>query len=344
MVMTKTRTEPLISVCIPVYETEPFLAKCLCSVFAQDFSSFEIIVVNDDSKGKDSDGRNSKKIVRQIEKEGNKNRKANGLSPVKLIFEEHHQNRGILEVRRTLAFNASGEYIVFLDSDDELEPNALSILWNCVSQNGEQPFDIVHSTFVSGYYDETEKFIPLEHTKCGSIYYDKLTGHDIFSRWINGDISGNVCGKIIRRNLINLAFDNISYTECNMADDLLLFFFISQYAKSYKGIEAKVYRYRVNSGMSSGRKIDSLHRWKMICTTASVFTILSQWCKEHEADINSDEVNHLRLMTRYYLENNIKQMRETVIPELQPAAREMLCDYWGESFVEKMEKMENRLN
>ena len=94
--MTKARTEPLISVCIPVCETEPFLAKCLRSVFAQDFSSFEIIVVNDDSKGKDSKGRKSKKIARQIEKEGNKSRKANGLAPVKLIFEEHHQNRGIL--------------------------------------------------------------------------------------------------------------------------------------------------------------------------------------------------------------------------------------------------------
>ena len=90
--------------------------------------------------------------------------------------------------------------------------------------------------------------------------------------------------------------------------------------------------------MSSGRKIDDMHRWKMICSTASVFTIISQWCKEHEADINPDEINHLRLMTRYYLENNIKQMRETVIPELQPAARQMLCDYWGENFVETMEK------
>ena len=103
----------------------------------------------------------------------------------------------------------------------------------------------------------------------------------------------------------------------------------------------------------------------MICSTASVFTILSQWCKEHEIDsrvkpendtfcrpenetfcklegdtfVYPDEINHLRLMTRYYLENNIKQMKETVIPELQPAARQMLCEYWGESFVANMERV-----
>ena len=42
-------------------------------------------------------------------------------------------------------------------------------------------------------------------------------------------------------------------------------------------------------------------------------------------------------MTRYYLANNIKQMRETVIPELQKEARAMLCEYWGAGFVEKIE-------
>ena len=341
MVMTKSQTEPLISVCIPVYETEPFLEKCLRSVFAQDFSSFEIIVVSDDSRGKDSKGRNVKKIVRQIEKEGNKNRKANGLAPVKLIFEEHHQNRGILEVRRTLVYNASGQYIFYLDSDDEIVPDALSILWVAANQNTEHSSDIVHGTFVSGYYDKEDNFVPLEQTKCGSIYYGKLSGREIFTGWMRGDISGNVCGKLIRRNLVNFAFDNIPYTECNMADDFLIFFFISQYAKSYIGIESKVYRYRVNSGMSSGRKIDSLQRWKLICSAASVFTVLSQWCKEHEADITADEVNHIREKTSYYLKNNICQMRDTVVPDLKPSARKMLCEYWGTSFVEKMEKSLN---
>ena len=125
-----------------------------------------------------------------------------------------------------------------------------------------------------------------------------------------------------------------------MADDVLLFFFISQYAKTYKGIEAKVYRYRVNSGMSSGRKIDSLHRWKMICSTASVFTIISQWIKENQNEglyIKPDEFEKIKAMTRFYLKNNIQQMNETVIPELRFKAREMLCEYWGSDFVKKME-------
>ena len=124
-----------------------------------------------------------------------------------------------------------------------------------------------------------------------------------------------------------------------MADDVLLFFFLSQYAKSYIGIEAKVYRYRVNTGMSSQRKIDTLQKWKMVCSTSSVFTIISQWIESHK--IEDDEVEKIRAMTRYYLANNLKQMKETVIPELQAEARAMLCEYWGESFVEKAEQKMN---
>ena len=77
----------------------------------------------------------------------------------------------------------------------------------------------------------------------------------------------------------------------------------------------------------------------MVCSTSSVFTIISQWIESHK--IEDDEVEKIRAMTRYYLANNLKQMKETVIPELQAEARAMLCEYWGESFVEKAEQKMN---
>ena len=124
-----------------------------------------------------------------------------------------------------------------------------------------------------------------------------------------------------------------------MADDVLLFFFLAQYAKSYRGIEAKVYRYRVNSGMSSARKIDNLHKWKMICSTASVFTVISQWIEENSgSQILPDEIERIRGMTRFYIANNLRQLRESVIPELKEEAHSLLCEYWGAHFVETVEK------
>ena len=119
---------PLISVCIPVYNTEPYLLQCLRSVITQSFADFEIIVVSDSSRGKDGRGRSAKKIVRLAQKECNAFRKQNKLSKLKIHFVEHRENRGILEVRRTLCYEAHGQYICFVDSDDELESGALNLL------------------------------------------------------------------------------------------------------------------------------------------------------------------------------------------------------------------------
>ena len=128
-----------------------------------------------------------------------------------------------------------------------------------------------------------------------------------------------------------------------MAEDFLLFFFISQYAKRYVGIQDKVYKYGLSSGMSSVRRIDTLHKWKMVCSAASVFSVIVQWIEqENEAGrqpLAEDEINDIRRRTSFYLANNLKQLKETVVPELQSEAHQMLCDYWGQHFVERIEEM-----
>ena len=53
---------PLISVCIPLFETEMFLAQCLESVLLQDYDDFEVVIVSDASNGKDATSRKSATI------------------------------------------------------------------------------------------------------------------------------------------------------------------------------------------------------------------------------------------------------------------------------------------
>lgn len=328
--------KPQISVCIPLYGTEPFLFQCLHSVAVQDFENFEVVIVSDASRGRDKKGQSAKKIVRLAKKDCDKLRKERGLPPVDFRFIEHSENRGLIEVRRTLCSQAWADYITQLDSDDQLEEGALSALYQAALSG---VYDIVHGTSTAGFFAEDDSFHAAKENRYGKIFYGEISDREIFRRWLVGsEFTANTWGKLIKRELWLRAYENIPYTECNMADDVLLFFFLSQYAKSYKGIERKVYRYRVNSGMSSRRKIDTLHKWKMICTTASVFSVISQWCESHKNEILPDELNHLRKMTSFYLGNNIKQMHETVIPELQVQAREMLCEYWGESFVNRIEE------
>ena len=333
------KVAPLISVCIPVYETEPYLEACLRSVLLQDFDNFEVVVVSDDSRGRDGRGRSAKKIVRSVEKECRRLRKAWGLAAVELHFIEHHENRGLVEVRRTLVYETQGKYILQCDSDDQLEEGALKAL-AAMALDGAG-FDIIHGTSRAGSFDSENNFVPAEDNRYGAIYYGQIEGHAIFARWLmNKEYTANTWGKLIKRELFLQAFDCIPYTECNMAEDFLIFFFISQFAKSYIGIKEKVCRYRLNSGMTGIRKIDSMRRWHMICSTASVFTVVSEWIKEHPDSFTNAEIDEVRRQSTIYLKNNLKQLREAVVPELQPLARRELGEYWGESFVARIESLQ----
>ena len=332
----------LISVCIPVYQTEPYLEQCLGSVLLQDFDDFEVIVVSDASKGKDSKGRGAKKIVNAAQKEYNRRRKAQGLRKVNVHFIEHRENRGLVEVRRTLAYASKGLYITQVDSDDLLEKGALAVMYAATrsSDGVENFYDIVHGTSVAGTFADDGSFVPAQENRYGKIFYGTLSGHQIFnSHFIGKAFSSNTWGKLIKRELYLQAYDNITYTRCNLGEDLLLIFFISLFAKSYIGIKDKVYLYRINTGMTGRTAIDSLDRWEMMCSVSSVFTVISQWLQENKTAITPEETQELRNLTIRYLGNNIMSLRNAVVPELKPQAYQLLCDYWGQDFVESTEKL-----
>ncbi|MBO4404409.1 MAG: hypothetical protein J5780_03655, partial [Treponema sp.] len=183
-------------------------------------------------------------------------------------------------------------------------------------------------------------FKPASINFYSNITTGELNGHDIFNGWLmHGKFSGVLWGKLIKRTLFVKAFEYIPYTECSMGEDFLLTFYLSLNAEKYIGIKDKVYLYRITDGISSSRKIDSLQRWKMICSSSSIFSIVSTWLEENKNAVTDDELAAVKNRTARYLANCLIQMKEAVIPELKKEARSMLCEYWGRSFVERIEKV-----
>lgn len=114
---------PLISVVVPIYNTETYLEACLASILDQTFSLFEVICVVDCSPD------NSVGIVKNFQKID---------SRVKLV--EHDVNLGQGGARNTGIRLAKADYIASVDSDDTIHNNMLEVLWKAVN-NGE--FDVV---------------------------------------------------------------------------------------------------------------------------------------------------------------------------------------------------------
>lgn len=324
--------KPSVSLCVPVYGTEGLVGRFLDSVLRQEAAPlFETIIVNDGSPGT--------KELRSIVKIYTKRFKERGLP---LVFLEHGNNLGTLEARRTAANAASGEYLTFVDPDDELPPDAFHILYDAACASSA---DIVHGRIaVFGTEKECEARIASFAQKARNVYEGILIGGEILRKCIVERVYNSfVCGKLFKTSLVQKAYSEIPFTYCTMAEDMLLYFFITLTASEaagvlgddhtekpciYIGIRDVVYHYRINTGVTSRREITDLAAWQKVCSAASVFTIILSYLDEHPC-LGSEIREAVKALGRAHYADNLKQLEVCVVPSLQREARAMLDDWWG---------------
>lgn len=155
-IKTKYR-EKLVSVIIPTYNRANLLDRAIKSVLAQSYQDFEIIVVDDGSTD------NTKEIIEN-------------LYDNRIKYIRHDQNKGGACARNTGIKASSGQYIAFLDSDDEWLPEKLdkqiSLFSNCS--------DSVGAVYCSHYtHDDISGRIwkePFSDLKRGNLYNSLLNG------------------------------------------------------------------------------------------------------------------------------------------------------------------------
>jgi glycosyltransferase involved in cell wall biosynthesis len=135
------KNRPLVSVIIPCYNQGHYLGETIESVLGQTHQNFEIVVVDDGSTDNTSEV-------------------ASGYAQVKLL---HQQNQGRPAVGRNNGFRESaGEYIVFLDSDDRLTPDALEVGLKHLVDYPERAFVSGHARFI----DAEGASLPTEQRAC----------------------------------------------------------------------------------------------------------------------------------------------------------------------------------
>ncbi len=103
---------PKFSIIVPVFNVEKYLKRCIDSIEKQTFKDIEIILVDDGSTD------NSPQICNQYAKEDKR---------IKVI---HKSNEGVSAARNDGFSLAAGEWVIYCDSDDWMEPNACEILYN----------------------------------------------------------------------------------------------------------------------------------------------------------------------------------------------------------------------
>ncbi len=164
-----------VSIIVPIYNVEKYIERCAVSLFEQDFDDIEYIFVNDCTLD------NSVGILeRVIEKYPNRK------PYVKIIH--HKQNKGLGSARNTGLKQATGDYILHIDSDDWCELDMISSLY---AKAKETDADIVACDYFLSY---KEKDIYKKQDYTGN------TEKDIWNLWI-GLLRPYVWNKLVKRDL-----------------------------------------------------------------------------------------------------------------------------------------------
>lgn len=121
-------SRPVVSIIIPVYNTVKYLSRCLNSVLVQTFADFECLVIDDGSVD------NSGKICDDY---------AIKDSRIKVV---HQEGKGVSFARNTALDMATGQWIVFVDSDDWIEQNLLEV---AIKTAHEHSADIVQWNYIA---------------------------------------------------------------------------------------------------------------------------------------------------------------------------------------------------
>lgn len=124
--------KPLISIIVPVYNVETYLAKCVDSILAQTYTNLEIFLVNDGSS--DFCG----KLCDEYAKEDKR---------IKVI---HKKNGGLSDARNVAIDVTTGEFITFIDSDDYVTDDYIMTLYSLIEKYECKVSIALYNTFVEG--------------------------------------------------------------------------------------------------------------------------------------------------------------------------------------------------
>lgn len=235
-----------VSVIIPIYNVAPYIERCLQSVAAQSYRGIEVLLVDD--CGTD----NSMEIVQRFVKNYSGN--------IEFRVIHHDKNKGLSGARNTGTLAANGDYLLYIDSDDEITPDCIELMMNEVSKHPD--VEMVQGTTQSvpdkDYY-HTEVFNTLGYIESNDevrkLFYK--TGKCL---------PCNAWNKLISAAFIQK--HNLFFKEGLIHEDQHWMFFVCKYLEKYSYIAEITYIHYTtpNSIMTSGGYYDrrsNLH-WSTI--------------------------------------------------------------------------------
>ena len=233
----------LFSIVVPVYNVEKYLEECLDSIMSQVTEieeGCEVILVDDGST--DSSGEICDRYCKKYQ-------------GIVKVF--HNTNHGLLYTRRFGYKQTCGEYIVNCDSDDCLEPEALTKLKYVIAEN-DNPDMIFFNQYLYKDGSKTVAFkdIFTEKENC------KVAKADVLREYLKGYSIISVCCSISKRECIDIENGYENYGYYNNGEDSIQKLELLDNADTFAYINEALYDYRMGSGMTGKYDPEFYHTFK----------------------------------------------------------------------------------
>ena len=209
------------SIMTPVYKVEPYLDECVQSVVGQSYVNLELILIDDGSPD-----RCGAMCDAWAEKDSR-------------IKAYHIENGGLLHARSVALEKVTGDWCVFLDSDDYLYPNALETLYGKLTETGCDC--VIYSSEKRLDSKVIEKAV-CEKEICGRIVTDK---REVLKTVLTNGSYNAICRKCVRASCFD-GRDYSPYNHVKYGEDLVRSLEIFENAGSFLFIPDILHVYRCN--------------------------------------------------------------------------------------------------
>lgn len=213
-----TDNKPLVSIIMPVYNSEKYLADAIESVFSSDYDNIELLLLDDKSSDSSVD------ISRRYEKD----------NPRIRVFElEHH---GVSTARNHGISESTGQYVLFVDSDDLIHPHLISkLVEGAVSNNADIVMEPYKKFFGKVPYIENDE----------EVDYSVFDSNETIMKSFISRVEqlGRIGGVMVRKSLAEDGFDTRFYR----GEDTLFVYKHFDSASAVVILEKPWYYYRMHS-------------------------------------------------------------------------------------------------
>lgn len=174
---------PEISVIVPSYNAEPFLGRCLDSILGQTYRDFELLLIDDGS----SDGSLCRCQCLAA------------TDPRVTVFAQ--ENRGVSAARNLGLSKARGRYVVFVDSDDEVHPEMLGLMWRAAERHCADLIQCLFEVVPEGCA-ASRSSRPAEGAACEAFDYGGAHRRHLVDYIVEGRGGPFVWNRLYRRDLL----------------------------------------------------------------------------------------------------------------------------------------------